>query len=308
MMTLTEIRYVVALAHEKHFGRAASRCFVSQPTLSLAIKKVESRMNAALFERMADGVSLTPFGQRFLPQAERVLEEALHLKELAQMASDPLLGPLRIGVIYSVAPYLLPPLVSALHQSAPQMPLFLKEDFTQQLIFDLKSDAIDIAILALPINEPGLVTKALYEEDFCVIAPRDHAFAKHKKITREMLDEAPVLLLGQGNCFRDQVLESCPNLKKGAQPLSGIEGNSLETLRYMVESGVGVAIFPVGALNPKMQKNDLICSIPFDNPTPHRTIALVWRVSFPRNQTIDVLQSAILSCALFGVRPLIKNA
>lgn len=306
MMTLTEIRYVVALAHEKHFGRAASRCFVSQPTLSLAIKKVESRLNAALFERMAEGVSLTPFGQSFLPQAERVLEEALHLKELAQTAANPLSGPLRIGVIYSVAPYLLPPLVVAMHQTAPQMPLFLKEDFTQQLIFDLKSDAIDIAILALPINEPGLVTKPLYEEDFCVIAPKNHLFSKHKKIKRAMLDEAPVLLLGQGNCFRDQVLESCPNLNKNEQPLSGIEGNSLETLRYMVASGVGVAIVPMSALNPKMQKNDLICSIAFAEPVPSRTIALVWRVSFPRTQTIDVLQSAILSCPLFGVRALTK--
>ena len=304
MMTLTEIRYIVALAQEKHFGKAAARCFVSQPTLSLALKKVESRLNTALFERMVDGVRLTPFGETLLPQAERVLEEAIHLKEIAQTAADPLAGPLRIGVIYSVAPYLLPPLVVAMHKTAPQMPLFLKEDFTQQLIDDLKTDAIDIAILALPLTEAGLVTQPLYEEDFCVIAPKNHPLTKKKKIERKMLDEAPVLLLGQGNCFRDQVLESCPNLNKHDQPLSGIEGNSLETLRYMVSGGVGVAIVPMSAVDPKLHSTPLIKTIPFADPAPQRTIAIAWRVTFPRTATIDVLRAAILSCPLFGVRAL----
>lgn len=304
MMTLNEMRYIVALAQEKHFGRAAERCFVSQPTLSIALKKVESQLKMPLFERMLDGVRPTPFGEVLIKQAERVLEEALHLKELAATASDPLKGALRIGAIYTVGPYLLPSLVFAMNQLAPQTPLFLKEDFTQQLILDLKSDSIDVAILALPIHETGIVSKALYEEDFCVIVPKKSALAQKKQICKEDLDLSPVLLLGEGNCFRDQVLETCPNLNRKEKNFANIEGNSLETLRYMVASGVGIAILPMSAMNPKMHPTDLIRILPFSEPKPVRTIALAWRVSFPRSAVIDVLKQAILSCALFGVRAL----
>lgn len=304
MMTLNEMRYIVALAQEKHFGRAAERCFVSQPTLSIALKKVESQLKMPLFERMLDGVRPTPFGEVLIKQAERVLEEALHLKELATTASDPLKGALRIGAIYTVGPYLLPSLVFAMNQLAPQTPLFLKEDFTQQLILDLKNDSIDVAILALPIHETGIVSKALYEEDFCVIVPKKSALAQKKQICKEDLDLSPVLLLGEGNCFRDQVLETCPNLNRKEKNFANIEGNSLETLRYMVASGVGIAILPMSAMNPKMHPTDLIRILPFSEPKPVRTIALAWRVSFPRSAVIDVLKQAILSCALFGVRAL----
>ena len=301
-MTLTEMRYIVALSKEKHFGKAAERCFISQPTLSLALKKVESRLKVPIFERMMDGVRPTPFGEILIAQAERVLEEALHLKELAQTASDPLNGALRIGAIYTVGPYLLPSLVFTMHEIAPQTPLFLKEDFTQQLVADLKNDTIDVAILALPLNENGIVTQAVYEEEFCVAVPKNNPLAAKQSISQKDLDSAPVLLLGEGNCFRDQVFESCPHLKRSDRKFADIEGNSLETLRYMVSSGVGVAILPMSAVNPKMHPTHLIQVLPFSEPKPKRVIALAWRVSFPRHKIIDVLKKAVLSCSLFGVR------
>ena len=299
-MTLTEMRYIVALARERHFGKAAEACHVSQPTLSVALKKVEGQLGSALFERTASDVRITALGERIVAQAKRVLEEAVRLDEIADSTGDPLSGQLRVGIIYSIAPYLLPQFIPALHQQAPNMPLFLKEDFTGNLIPALKAGELDVIVIALPFAEPGLVAQAVYEEPFRVVVPAAHAWSKRDAIPADELDGQNLLLLGQGNCFRDQVLESCPRLTAPEGLANSLEGGSLETIRYMVASGAGVAVMPSTAADPLIEKEPLVKVLPFAGTPPSRTVGLVWRVTFPRPQAIDAVRAALLSCQLPG--------
>lgn len=299
-MTLTEMRYIVALARERHFGKAAEACHVSQPTLSVALKKVEGQLGAALFERTASDVRITALGERIVAQAKRVLDEAVRLEEIAGTVGDPMSGPLRVGVIYTIAPYLLPQLIPALHRHAPAMPLFLKEDFTANLIPALKAGELDVIVIALPFAEPGLVAQSVYEEPFRVVVPVAHSWVDRADIEAGELDGQDLLLLGQGNCFRDQVLESCPNLGAPDALAHSLEGSSLETIRYMVASGAGVAVMPSTAADPLIDKEPLVRVLPFAGTQPKRTVGLVWRVTFPRPQAIDAVRAAVLSCQLPG--------
>lgn len=301
-MTLTEMRYIVALARERHFGKAAEACHVSQPTLSVALKKVEGQLGAALFERTAAEVRITALGERIVVQAQRVLEEAVRLEEIAESAGDPMAGPLRVGVIYTIAPYLLPQLIPALHRHAPKMPLFLKEDFTGNLVPALKAGELDVIIIALPLSEPGLVAQPVYDEPFRVVVPASHPWVGRDEVASEELDGQNMLLLGQGNCFRDQVLESCPRLSAPDALEPSLEGSSLETIRYMVASGTGVAVMPSTAADPLVEREPMVRVLPFSGKSPMRTVGLVWRVTFPRPQAIDVVRAAVLSCQLPGAR------
>lgn len=303
-MTLTEMRYIVALARDRHFGKAAEACHVSQPTLSVALKKVEGQLGSALFERTASDVRITALGERIVAQARRVLEEAVRLDEIAASVGDPMSGPLRVGVIYTIAPYLLPRLIPALHAQAPAMPLFLKEDFTANLIPALKAGEVDVIVLALPLVEPGLVAQPLYEEPFRVVLPIAHPWSSRSSIPADELDGQDLLLLGQGNCFRDQVLESCPRLSEPEALAHSLEGSSLETIRYMVASGAGVAVMPSSAADPLIANEPLVKVVPFAGVQPMRKVGLVWRVSFPRPLAIDAVRSAILACELPGAKPL----
>lgn len=299
-MTLTEMRYVIALARERHFGRAADACHVSQPTLSVALKKVEGQLGGALFERNASEVRITPLGERVVAQARRVMEEAVKLDEIAKEGRDPLTGPLRLGVIYTIAPYLLPPLIPALHKCAPAMPLFLKEDFTGNLIPALKAGELDVIVIALPVDEPGLVAQPVYDEPFRVVVPAGHRWVERKAVEADELDGQNLLLLGQGNCFRDQVLESCPRLSAPDALENSLEGSSLETIRHMVASGAGVAVMPSTAADPLVDKEPLVRVLPFAGESPMRRVGLVWRVTFPRPQAIDAVRAAVLGCHLPG--------
>ena len=299
-MTLTEMRYIVALARERHFGKAAEACHVSQPTLSVALKKVEGQLGAALFERTAADVRITALGERIVNQCRRVLEEAIRLEEIAGSAGDPMTGPLRVGVIYTIAPYLFPKLIPALHQYAPAMPLFLKEDFTANLIPALKAGELDVIVIALPFAEPGLVAQAVYDEPFRVVVPANHPWVDRSEIPADKLDGQNLLLLGQGNCFRDQVLESCPRLTAPDALAHSLEGGSLETIRYMVASGAGVAVMPSTAADPLIDNEPMVKVLPFSGVQPMRTVGLVWRVTFPRPQAIDAVRAALLSCRLPG--------
>ena len=302
-MTLTEMRYIVALARERHFGRAADACHVSQPTLSVALKKVEGQLGAALFERSVNDVRITPLGERIVAQARRVLEEALRLDEIAEATGDPLTGQLRVGIIYTIAPYLLPQLIPALSRQAPKMPLFLKEDFTGNLIPALKAGELDVIVIALPFAEAGLVAQPVYEGPFRVVVPADHPWAARREVASDELDGQNLLLLGQGNCFRDQVLESCPRLTAPDALDHSLEGSSLETIRYMVASGAGVAVMPSTAADPLIGKEPMVKVLPFAGIQPRRTVGLVWRVTFPRPQAIDAVRAALLSCSLPGTSP-----
>jgi LysR family transcriptional regulator, hydrogen peroxide-inducible genes activator len=303
-MTLTEMRYIVALARERHFGRAAEKCHVSQPTLSVAVKKVEGQLGFLLFERHASEVRINPGAERIIEQAKRVLEEAVKLDELSSRGKDPLQGALRVGVIYTIAPYLLPQLVPQLHARAAAMPLFLKEDFTGNLIPALKQGELDVIIAALPLDEPGLVAQPVYDEPFRLVVPADHPWADRRDVGAAALDGENLLLLGQGNCFRDQVVEACPRLAAPEGLERSLEGSSLETIRHMVASGAGAAVMPSSAADPLKGSEPLVRVLDFAAPAPKRRVGLVWRVSFPRPQAIDVVRAAVLDCRLPGIEPL----
>ncbi len=304
-MTLTELRYVVAVARERHFGRAADACFVSQPTLSVAIKKLEEELGTRIFERRTNDVTMTPAGERIVGQAQRTLDEAGRIKEIARQGKDPLSGPLRLGVIYTIGPYLLPALVRQLLKDAPQMPLLLTENFTVKLVDLLKNGEIDVAIMALPLPEAGLVLQPVYDELFVIAVPRLHPWSKRKAIPSEDLKKETMLLLGTGHCFRDQVLEVCPELSRFSSSAEGIqktfEGSSLETIRHMVGSGLGVTVLPMTSIPDKPPRDSLLAYIPFKPPAPDRRVVIAWRKSFTRAPAIEALRQAVLKCALNGV-------
>jgi LysR family hydrogen peroxide-inducible transcriptional activator len=299
-VTLTELRYIVAVARERHFGHAAEACFVSQPTLSVAVKKLEEELGVPLFERGPGEVTVTPAGQRIVEQAQRVLEEASRIKEIAAAGRDPVAGPLRLGAIYTIGPYLLPKLVPILRKNAPAMQLLIQENFTHRLGEMLKSGEVDAMLIALPYEDPGVVTRALYDEPFFVAVPKGHPWETRKKITSDELAEESLLLLGEGHCFRDQVLEICHTIRaKERTSLSRtVEGGSLETIRQMVAGGVGITVLPATSLSPGSSNNDLIRVLPFARPAPIRRVGLAWRRSFPRPEAIDALCKAILACNL----------
>lgn len=302
-MTLTDLRYIVALARERHFGRAAEKCFVSQPTLSVAVKKLEEQLGVVLFERSPQEVRVTPVGQRIVAQAERVLAEAAQVEEIAAADKGPLVGPLRVGVIFTIAPWLLPRLVPLVKKRAPAMPLILEENYTHRLVEKLKNNELDLAILALPVEEPWLTTQAVYDEQFRVLAPAGHPWAADKAIDAAALLDAQLLMLGPGNCFRDQVMDLCATAhsQSGVSP-HVIEGSSLETIRHMVASGVGVTVMPASAVDDIRPKDPLLRVLPFREPCPARRVGLVWRTSYPRHQAIEVVQRALLDSKLPGTR------
>lgn len=310
-MTLTELKYIVAVARERHFGRAADACFVSQPTLSVAIRKLEDELGVTLFERGGTEVGVTPIGQRIVAQAQKVLEESANIKEIARQGHDPLAGPLKVGVIHTIGPYLLPRLIPVHIAKTPQMPLVLQENFTQRLVELLRQGEIDCAIMALPLPEAGLVVQPLYDEDFMVAVPRQHAWAQRDTIAAQELKEETMLLLGTGHCFRDQVLEVCPELSRFSASSDGIqrtfEGSSLETIRHMVAAGIGTTVLPVTAVPRQVQPDDLLRYIPFKAPAPTRRVVLAWRRSFPRLAAIEALVKAVQDCDLPEVKMLVEE-
>ncbi|MBC7992436.1 MAG: hydrogen peroxide-inducible genes activator [Rhizobacter sp.] len=302
-MTLTELRYIVAVAREKHFGRAAEACFVSQPTLSVAIKKLEEELDVKLFERGANEVSVTPLGEEIVRQAQSVIEQAANIKEIAKRGKDPVSGPLRLGVIYTIGPYLLPDLVKQCIERVPQMPLMLQENFTVKLLEMLRTGELDCAIIAEPFPDTGLAVAPLYDEPFMVAVPTSHPLAKRKNISAEELKKETMLLLGTGHCFRDHVLEVCPEYARFSSDAEGIrksfEGSSLETIKYMVASGMGVTVVPQLSV-PKDQQAH-VRYVPFTEPVPTRRVVLAWRRTFTRYEAIAALRNAIYACPLEGV-------
>ena len=303
-MTLTELRYVIAVAREKHFGRAADICFVSQPTLSVAIRKLEEELGVVLFERGPGEVSVTPIGLRIVEQAQRVVEEAAAIKEIARQGKDPLNEPLHMGAIYTIAPYVLPHLVKQLRKRAPKMPLLIEENYTPRLLEMLRAGEVDAIIVALPIESAGLMVQPLYDETFQVAVPADHAWAQRARVSAADLAKQSLLLLGSGHCFRDHVLNACPALNRGkAAPGSlqqTVEGSSLETIRHMVASGVGITVLPSTSIHPG-EKQSLLRYIPFSRPIPDRRVVLAWRKNFPRLRAIELLRQSILASPLAGV-------
>jgi LysR family transcriptional regulator, hydrogen peroxide-inducible genes activator len=299
-MTLTELRYIVTLAQEQHFGRAAERCYVSQPTLSIAVKKLEDELGVALFERTKSRVQPTPLGEQIVVQANLVLEQTATIRDMANSGKDQLSSPLSVGAIFTIGPYLLPKFIPHLQQMANRMPLYVEENYTHNLRKKLRNGELDVIIVALPFNEPDVVTQVLYEEPFVVLMPKDHAFAKRKTITPDDLNSEQLLLLGEGHCFRDQVLTTCPHLQQMPEDdgspsniRTAAEGSSLETLRHMVASGLGITVLPLCAAESPLYASDLLITRPFTSPSPTRSVVLAWRASFPRHKAVDALRKAI---------------
>lgn len=295
-MTLTELRYIVTLAQEQHFGRAAERCHVAQPTLSVAVKRLEEELNTAIFERSKSSVYPTPVGEQIVKQAQRVLEQVNTIKDIASQSQDHLSEPLRIGAIFTIGPYLIPRIIPALRKVAPQMPLYVDETYTATLRKRIRHGELDAIIVALPFTEPDVLTQKLYEEPFVVQMASDHPLAQNPSIMAEQLTDQNVLLLGEGHCFREQVLEALPNLRKQASDPNGLirtaaEGSSLETLKHMVASGYGITILPQSATD---KTNALLTTRPFAGDAPKRAVGLAWRASFPRHKAIDVLRQAVI--------------
>lgn len=306
-MTLTELRYIVTLAQESHFGRAAERCHVSQPTLSVGVKKLEDELGVLIFERTKSAVRLTPVGEGIVTQAQKVLEQAQSIRELAQAGKNQLAAPLKVGAIYTVGPYMFPHLIPQLHRVAPDMPLYIEENFTHILRDKLRTGELDAIIIALPFQEADVLTLPLYDEPFYVLMPAGHPWAKRETIDSEMLNDKSLLLLGEGHCFRDQVLEACPTTRKGEAPShTTVESSSLETIRHMVASGLGVSILPLSAVDSHHYSAGVLDIRPLTPPVPFRTVAIAWRASFPRPKAIEVLADSIRLCSV--AKPPAANA
>lgn len=319
-MTLTELKYIVAVARERHFGRAAEACFVSQPTLSVAVKKLEEELDVKIFERSSNEVTITALGEDIVRQAQSVLDQAAEIKEIAKRGKDPLAGVLTLGVIYTIGPYLLPDLVRQSIARTPQMPLMLQENFTVKLLEMLRTGEIDCAILAEPFPDTGLAIAPLYDEPFLAAVPSTHPLAQQESISTQQLKNETMLLLGAGHCFRDHVLEVCPEFARYASNAEGIrrsfEGSSLETIKHMVAAGMGVTLVPRLSVandalqSPRRRRSDepYIRYLPIVEPDgstpPKRRVSLVWRRSFTRYEAIAALRNAIHACKLLGVERL----
>ncbi len=307
-MTLTELRYVVAVARERHFGRAAEACFVSQPTLSVAVRKLEDELGVALFERSPTDVTVTEIGKRIVEQAQRVLEESAALRQIASQEQDQLVGMLRLGLISTVAPYLLPELVSVLRRTAPQMPLSIQEGNAAELVRDLRQGELDAVVASGTINQPGLVTCDLYEEPLVAVLPVEHPLTGQERVNSRDLAKENLLLLAPGHCLRDQVLEICPQnfsqFPMATEFRSPINANSLESIRYMVASGLGVSVFPVTAVGKVTGQSPLVVTRPFADVSPLRRIVLVSRKRFPRPKAIEAVTQAVRQCPLSNIEKL----
>ncbi|MDP2228121.1 MAG: LysR substrate-binding domain-containing protein [Moraxellaceae bacterium] len=302
-MTLTDLRYLIALARERHFGRAADTCHVSQPTLSIAIKKVEDELGIALFERHRHEVLVTPGGETIITQAQRVLDEMDVLNIAARAARNEFAEPLKLGAIFTVAPDLFPPLVRALKTGGSGLMLYLEENYTHVLAEKLASGLLDAIIVAEPFEPPETHVEPLYHESFELLMPSDHAWAKKKSVDGATLQAGELMLLGEGHCFRDQVLEACPHLAgghHGGQHNMLGAASSLSTLRHMVSSGLGLTLVPASASATLTEGGDVITR-PL-SPAPERTIVLAWRRRFPRPQAIAALFAALRGLHLPGTQ------
>jgi len=289
-MTLTELKYLIAVAQERHFGRAAERCHISQPALSLAIRKLEEELGTTVLERRKNQITLTALGEKVVQQAQRVLEAAEQIPFIVAQGKDQLVGVFKLGVIATVGPYILPDLIPLLHKRAPSMPLEIEENLTVNLNRMLQHGQLDAIIVALPHEETGILTKPLYEEPFKVVIPVTHPWIKKKHIETDELGAEKVILPHAGHCFRRQLLDHCPEISRSDR--EGIQGNSLETIRQMVASGLGITVLPCSALSPKHHHKRLV-AIRFTDPVPERQIGLAWRKGFARPAALEAIEETV---------------
>lgn len=291
-MTITELRYVVALAKENHFGRAAERVNVSQPTLSIGVKKLEEELGIQIFERLSGKVIPTKVGEKIVVAAEETIASTDVIRSIAHQAKGDMVGDIKLGIIFSICPYLLPRLVPHVRQIAPELNLYIEENYTAELINRLKEGELDVAITSLPVEKSSLLkVQEIGKEDFVVILPKSHVLAKKAEITFQDLVSERVFVLGKGNCFREQVIAAYEDELSATQVAKSqlIIGGSLETIRVMVKSGMGVSIFPSMAINDDPN----IVVKPFNSPKPYRKIALVYRKSFIQADVVKTVSKCV---------------
>jgi LysR family hydrogen peroxide-inducible transcriptional activator len=304
-MTLTELRYLAALAETRHFGRAAEKCHVSQPTLSMGIRSLEDKLGLKLCERRRQETLLTQAGEAIAAEAGLVLERVKAIGDMALASRDEFEAPLRLGVIYTVAPALLPYLVRATRAHQSRLKLHLRENYTDELLVSLRAGTLDAIILSPPFGDEGLDVVPLYSEPFVVAMPKAHPWTRHKRIAPAALSSENVLLLTAGNCFRDQVLDVCPDLRRqqngASQSFQILEGSSLSTIRQMVASGAGVTILPSTSVAPSEPTHSMLEFRPFSGVTPTRDIVLAARKNFTRPAALDELVKCLRGCDLPGV-------
>ncbi len=295
-MTITELKYIVALAKEKHFGRAAQSVFVSQPTLSIGIKKLEEELGVQIFERLSNKALPTQAGQRIIEAARDTLMSTDVIRAIAKEAQGEFIGDIKFGAIYTICPYVLPKIIPDLQQRNSNIRLFIEENYTAELVNQLKDGTLDVALLSLPIADSNLFeVKPIFEEEFFVIMPKGHPLEKFESIQSKQLDNEKLFLLGDGNCFRDQVLQACPSCLSGEKDSKSesnlLQGGSLSTIQMMVAGGLGVSVFPKMAITD----NPNISVRPFTSPVPKRQIALAWRKSFTHENVIQMIEESLLS-------------
>jgi LysR family hydrogen peroxide-inducible transcriptional activator len=306
LMTFQELRFLVALAQHRHFGHASQSVHVSQPTLSIAIKKLEEELGVVIFERNKNDVRITPLGKEIVKRAKHILTEVEGIKEIAKSDQDQLSGVLKLGAIYTIGPYLLPSLIMGLNKIAPGLPIEIQEDFTGRLKEKLLAGEVDAIIISLPFSVPGISTQVLYKEPFVVTMPKEYPLAKQKVIDERTLSQHNILLLGEGHCFRDQIIASCPACfsfeSHSKVNWRTVEGSSLETIRHMVAAKMGLTILPILAAEGGLAANTMLTTRPLKGQNPSRTVALAWRASFPRVKAIEILLKAIFNSQLPGVK------
>ena len=295
-MNLRDLQYLVAVADHRHFGKAAEASFVSQPTLSTQLKKLEQELGVELIERNPRQILLTDVGERVVAQAREVLSGADAIRELARQAQDPGSGTVRLGLFPTLAPYLLPHVVPPVHERFPRLELLLVEEKTEVVVDQLLQGRLDAGVLALPVHEPALHEELLFEEDFVLAVPRDHPLAATPEpVDVSVLGTENVLLLEEGHCLRDQALAVCQ--LAGASERAGFRATSLETLRQMVAAGVGVTLLPELAVQAPVPESPDIRLLRFREPIPRRHIAMFWRDSSPRREFLPEIASVIRQVA-----------
>ncbi len=301
-MNLRDLSYLVALAEYRHFGRAAEASFVSQPTLSTQIRKLEDELGVALVERTPRKVLLTETGREIARRARAVLSQVDEIKSIAQRTRDPESGTIRLGIFPTLGPYLLPHVIPRLRERFPRLELLLREEKTEQVLHMLREGTLDAGILALPVHDDSLHTEFLFEEPFVLAVPSGHELAGRRSLHMDDLSQQNLLLLEDGHCLRDQALEVCH--LAGAGERTGFRATSLETLRQMVSANVGITLLPALAVKPPIAQSPNVALIEFEAPAPSRRIAMLWRKSSAMTPFFEALAAVIrdVPAELFSTR------
>lgn len=299
-MNLSQLKYFTTLSKEKHFRKASEICYVSQPTLSIAIKKLEEELKITLFERRKNDVILTSVGKQILPLAEKILETTKNIESIAHDEKHQT-SEIKIGVIYTIAPYLLPKLIQKIQQEANNIRIVIEEGYTDQLSKKLVSGEIDVMIASFPFSEPNIETAEIYEEPFMAAISKASDLNALDEVDLNTVSSEPIFLLGVGNCFRDQVIKAYPALSDSYHNLqTTLEGSSLETIKYMVATNSGMTVLPCSAV--KMSHDDFLNYKPLKKPIPTRKVMLAWRNTFPRkkilNQFKEIIKTIEIPCTI----------